>query len=320
MSTIQIAPDISFTLNNCLISLDNIPNESVDTIYMDPPFDSDRNYSVSVSNSVGFGDKWTGNEYELFIDSVVQKCFLKLKKTGSLFFHISADCMFIPEKIVRTHFKFVQPIFWKKCRSKNNVKSKLGATIDIIFKCNKVANAKFNVVQQSKDAKYLENSFKNKDDRGNYSMGHLVTESTKKGYMYSFDFNGNTYNPPSGWRIKLEELEALRDDNRLHLSKSKTSKLYKKIYLHENPGKPCTDLWDDIHSIGQGSEIRNYPTTKPLKLLERIIEISTNIGDLVLDPMCGSGTTGEACKKLGRKCILMDSNPEVVEIVKKRIV
>lgn len=312
-------PTIQFILGNCIQKLDDIPQESMDAIYLDPPFDSDRNYSVSVDNAVGFKDKWTGDEYATFIRTVVDKCYDKLKKKGTLFFHISADCMFGPEQILREKFKFVQPIFWKRCRSKNNVKSKLGATIDIIFKCNREAGAKFNLVLQDKDEKYLANSFKNSDARGNYSLGHLVTESTKKGYMYEFPFEGRLHNPTAGWRIKKEELEALAADNRLHIPKTANSKLYKKIYLVENPGKPCTDLWDDIHSIGQGNELRKYPTAKPFKLLERIIQISTNVGDTVLDPMCGSGTTGDVCLKLGRNCVLMDTNSDVLPIVQARI-
>ena len=226
--------------------------------------------------------------------------------------------MYIPEKVLRNKFLHVTPIFWKKCRSKNNVKRKLGSTIDIIWKCNKVNNHKFNLVYQEKDSKYLENSYNNKDERGNYSLGHLVTEKTKQGYLYSFKVNGKEYNPTSGWRIKYDDLKKLYDDNRIHIPKKEQSNLYKKIYLHENPGKACTDLWDDIHSISQGSEKRLYPTEKPIKLLERLISISTDEGDLVLDPMCGSGTTGKACLNLSRKCILNDINKSVVDVVKNR--
>lgn len=314
----QLNSNVQLHGGNCLQILDTIAPESQDCIYMDPPFDSDRNYSISVDNAVGFKDKWEGDEYETFIRTVVDKCYSKLKKKGTLFFHISSDRMFIPERILREKFKSVQPIFWKRCRSKNNVKSKLGATIDIIFKCNRETGAKFNVVLQAKDEKYLQNSFKNKDARGNYSLGHVVTESTKKGYMYEFEFNGKIHNPEAGWRIKKEVMDQLKAEDRLHIPKTQKSKLYKKIYLHENPGKPCTDLWDDIHSIGQGNELRKYPTAKPLKLLERIILISTDPGDSVLDPMCGSGTTGIVCAKLGRKCTLIDSNPDVLSIIQGR--
>lgn len=304
-----------FILGNCLNEIKKLETNSIDAVYLDPPFNSGRIYTLSDDSSVGFNDKWTDAEYETFITQVVDLCYDKLKSTGSLFFHISADCMFIPEKVLRAKFLEVQPIFWKKCRSKNNVKSKLGATIDVIFKCVKSKKAKFNVVFQDKDEKYLKNSFKNSDERGNYSLGHVVTEPLKTGYLYEFEFAGVVHNPKNGWRIKKEELEALRDDNRLHAPKTKGAKLYKKIYLSENPGKPCTDLWDDIHSLAQGSEERKYPTAKPIGLLERIISIATDKDDLVLDPMCGSGTTGVACRNLGRRCILIDQNPDARDIV-----
>ena len=287
-------------------------------IYFDPPFNSKRNYKLNVNSEIGFTDKWADDDYYNFIKTMIDKLYLVLEKNGTLFFHISSTCMFIPEVILRKKFKFVEPIFWKKCRSKNNVKNKLGSTIDIIWKCNNVAKPKFNVVLQPKDPTYLKNSFKNKDDVGNYALGHIVTEKTKKGYIYSIEIAGKTFNPASGWRIKKPELEKLISENRIHMPKKAGANLYKKIYLHENPGKPCSDLWDDIHSITQGNEIRKYPTAKPIKLLERLILISTDENDHVLDPMCGSGTTAEACKKLKRKCTLIDQNSDVVEIVQSR--
>ena len=291
-------------------------NKKYQTIYFDPPFNSNRTYAMNENDSTGFMDRWSDEAYEEFITKCINKLYDLLEKNGTLFFHISALGMYIPEKVVRSKFKYVEPIFWKKARSKNNVKNKLGTTIDIIWKCSKIAKPKFNIVYQPKDPKYLRTGFTNKDTRGNYSLGHLVTEPTKQGYLYEF----MGYNPTTGWRIKETELIKLFEDDRIHIPSKKGAKLYKKIYLHENPGKPCTDLWDDIHSISQGLEVRRYPTAKPIKLLERIIEISSDPGDWVLDPMCGSGTTAGACERLGRNCTLIDVNPEVKEIVEKRCV
>jgi len=294
-------------------------SEKFTMIYFDPPFNSARDYKLNVNSELGFTDKWNADEtYEKFIEKNIDKLYSLLENNGTLFFHISTSCMFIPEKILRKKFKLVEPIFWKKCRSKNNVKNKLGSTIDIIFKCNKISKPKFNLVYQEKNPEYLENSYKNKDDRGNYSLGHLITENTKKGHMYEVKIGPRTFNPQSGWRIKEEDLQILIRENRVHLPKKKDAKLYKKIYLRENPGKLCTDLWDDIHSISQGNEERKYPTAKPVKLLERLIKISTDEGDSVYDPMCGSGTTGEACKNLKRNCVLNDSNEDIIPIVRGR--
>ena len=297
----------------------NIPkNNKFRMIYFDPPFNSDKEYKLNCDSDLGFSDKWSDASYEQFISNNIDVLYKLLEPDGTLFFHISSSCMYIPEKILRNKFKFVEPIFWKKCRSKNNVKNKLGSVVDIIWKCNINKKSKFNLVTQEKDATYLKNSFNNKDSRGNYSLGHLVTENTKKGYMYEITLGDKTFNPKSGWRINESELNKLIADDRIHIPTKKNSKLYKKIYLHEHPGKPCTDLWDDIHSISQGSEIRKYPTAKPVKLLERLIEITTDERDYVYDPMCGSGTTAEAAKKLNRICILNDINTDIIEIVKSR--
>lgn len=293
-------------------------NKRFAMIYFDPPFNSDRTYKLSHKNDLGFSDKWKGNTYENFIETNIDILYDLLENDGTLFFHISSTCMYIPETILRKKFKFVEPIFWKKCRSKNNVKKKLGSVVDLIWKCNKIKKSKFNLVYQPKDATYLKNSFKNKDHRGNYALGHIVTEKTKKGYMYEKTIGNITFNPKSGWRIKETELQKLIDDDRIYLPKKKGANLYKKIYLHENPGKPCTDLWDDIHSISQGKEGRKYPTAKPIKLLERLILISTNENDYVYDPMCGSGTTAEAAHNLNRKCIINDINQDIIPIVKSR--
>lgn len=303
-----------------LKKLDDI-NREFDCIYIDPPFNSGRDYFMSPEDKKGFGDKWNSDlEYEKFIDSLVEKSCKVLKKNGSLFFHISAQEMYIPYKVCLNHFSHIQPIFWKKSRSKNNVKNKLGTAIDVIFWCHQTKNRKFNMIYQKLNEKYLNGSFNNKDERGNYSLGHLVSDPTRKGtYNYSVTIGEKTYNPERGWRIKEEDLRKLIDDNRIHVPRGQKANLYKKIYLHESKGKAAMDLWDDIHSIAQGSEKRLYPTAKPLELLKRIIEMTTDEGDWVLDPVAGSGTTGIAAKMMNRNFVLIDKNPESIKTINERI-
>ena len=123
-------------------SLKNNINTKFRMIYFDPPFNSDRNYNLSSNCNIGFSDKWTDSDYESFISDNIDKFYDMLENDGTLFFHISSSCMYIPEKNLRSKFKFVEPIFWKKCRSKNNVKTKLGSVMDIIWKCNKTKSYK----------------------------------------------------------------------------------------------------------------------------------------------------------------------------------
>jgi len=305
--------------NDCLLELSKLTKNSVQTIYLDPPFNSDRNYRLDANSTVGFDDTWTDEQYSEFIENVIKLCVPILKPDGSLFFHISSEEMFLPFSILQKYFKIVKPIFWKRCRSKNNIKNNLGSSIDIIFWCSQNSKRKFHMVYQPKDEYYEANSFKNKDHRGNFALGHLVCDRTRKGYDYEFTIQGKTFHPDKGWRINKEELENLEKDDRLYIPKKSGSNLYKKIYLHENPGKPSMDLWDDIPSIAQGVEERKYPTAKPVKLIERIIDMTTDEGDLVLDPMAGSGTTGQACKNKNRNCILIDKNKDAIDIMKNRV-
>jgi site-specific DNA-methyltransferase (adenine-specific) len=86
------------------------------------------------------------------------------------------------------------------------------------------------------------------------------------------------------------------------------------------PGVPAQDIWTDIPIINNRSkEMLGYPTQKPLALLERIIQASSNEGDLVLDPFCGCGTTVHAAQKLNRRWIGIDVTHLAVGLIKRRL-
>ena len=93
-----------------------------------------------------------------------------------------------------------------------------------------------------------------------------------------------------------------------------------KRYLDEMKGTPVSDAWDDIPPINsQAKERIGYPTQKPLALLERIIEASSNPGDIVLDPFCGCATACIAAEKLGRQWVGIDISPKAVDLVNIRL-
>lgn len=84
-------------------------------------------------------------------------------------------------------------------------------------------------------------------------------------------------------------------------------------------GKTPTDVWWQTIVPTQGKERTGYPTQKPLAILERIVKVHSHPGDTVLDFFAGSGTTGEAALKHGRDAILVDNNPEAIEVIKARL-
>ena len=94
----------------------------------------------------------------------------------------------------------------------------------------------------------------------------------------------------------------------------------KKVYLDENPGALVGTLWDRGCQLAPSSgERTGYPTQKPVALLERIVAASSDPDDLVLDPMCGSGVTLVAAKRLGRRYLGVDINSDAVRIAEGRL-
>ena len=83
-------------------------------------------------------------------------------------------------------------------------------------------------------------------------------------------------------------------------------------------GKLPTDTWWHTIVPTNGREKTGYPTQKPLGIINRIVQASSNPGDMVMDFFAGSGTVGESCLQLGREFILIDSNPGAMEVMAKR--
>lgn len=289
----------------------------VDLIYMDPPYDTNRNFTLdSKSDKIGFADKWGPNHYESWLSQFITTLKTTLSPKGTLVLHISSENSFIIEKILNEQFKHIEKIYWKRCHGKNTVKNKFGAVVDILFVAYNTKRI-FNDVRIpiEEDSVW---AFKNTDDVGKYSLGALKHDRTRKGHMYSIFHNDIEYKNEYGWKSSQEVVEKLISENRIHFV-PKSKNMYTKIYKHEHKGKPLSNLWDDIHSITRTSkDPRLYPTQKPQKLLERLIHIFTTPESTILDPVCGSGTTGFVADKLNRKCILIDVNEEVVPIIHKR--
>ena len=294
-------------------------------IYLDPPYSSGRDYKFAEKDEkAAFTDKFTNAEYLEWVSKLITLCKKRLAPNGTLWFHIAAEYSSIPEQVLEKNFT-IEKIFWKKSHGKNGVKNKMGSVIDILFRCYN-SDPIFNLQYVPLDGYYFENSYKNKDSKGLYALGSLRADKTRSGYKYEIP-NPNDENikisAPNGWKIREEEMKKLIAEDRIHyvsFNGKKSGNVYKKLYKDECKGKPLSNLWDDISYITRSQQDpRLYPTQKPLKLLQRIISISTNEEDNVLDPMAGSGTTGIACKHLGRNCCLIDKNQDAKKIFEGRM-
>jgi site-specific DNA-methyltransferase (adenine-specific) len=140
-----------------------------------------------------------------------------------------------------------------------------------------------------------------------------------------YEWRGFPY-PPNGWRYSRETIAALDADGKIwyplkadgSLDTTKRPRL--KRYLEDMAGGARGTIWTDISPINsQAQERLGYPTQKPLALLERIIDASSNQGDIVIDPFCGCGTSIHAAQKLKRGWIGIDITHLAISLIEKRL-
>ena len=258
-------------------------------VYLDPPFYTQKTYTMDDKKSViGFDDNWNSiDEYMKWLLNVFETSFASLSPDGVIYSHnnfkINSFLLSrLPESIRNN---FVTNISWLRSHPHNNIKNSWGNIVDSIMMISKTKKFYFKVLYGKLDNKYSKNSFTNKDEVGNYSLTPITGEKSRMGY----DFEYNGVRPKFGWRYKKDKVVELNGKNLIHWGKNKP---YKKLYLHESKGRPIQNFWNDIHPITR-TELnkRNYPTQKPIKLLDRIIESSCPVDGKVLDPFGGSGTT-----------------------------
>ena len=114
-------------------------------------------------------------------------------------------------------------------------------------------------------------------------------------------------------------MQELIDQGRVVQTKPGAVPAYKR-YLDEMPGISLQDMWTDINNLSaQAKERLGYPTQKPEALLERIINASSNEGDVVLDPFCGCGTAIAAAERLNRNWIGIDVTHIAITLIRHRL-
>jgi DNA modification methylase len=316
-------------MQNQLILGDNLkvlaemPNESIDLCYIDPPFFSNRNYEAIRGNEgevAGFTDKWSGGmeHYISWLGERIEQIWRVLKPTGSLYVH----CDWHADAYIRVHIldklggKFVNEIVWQRANAHNDAKKKLPILTDTILLYSKSNNFTYNPIYSELNEKYVKNFYKYKDEKGVYRLDNLANPHPG-GYMYEYC----GYKPPAnGWRCPIKTMQELDEKGLIHFPQNPNSRLRLKRYLSDSKGRLIGNLWNDIPSVAsQAKERIGYPTQKPLALLERIIKASSNEGDVVLDAFCGGGTTLVAAAKLNRSFIGIDSSVRAIAVSQARL-
>ena len=295
----------SFYVGDNLELLKKVKNETVHMIYLDPPYNTGRNFHY-------FKDKFA--DFPKFMEERIEECHRVLKKDGSIIIHveprISHHIRIICDKIFGyTNFK--NEIVW---HSGGNAKNKyqLGRNHDTIIVYGKSSNSKFFPLYKPYTDEYKKNLKMCPYHKKLYSTSaaHNSQPEVNPRPNLIYEWNGNIRQ----WYFSNEKIKLLHDDNRLEYNTAGIPRI--KRFLDEMEGIPVRDTWDDISSIQNGEKTK-YATQKPIKLLERILALYSCEGDLCMDPFAGSGTLGRACILMKREYILFDINPEAKMVYDK---
>jgi site-specific DNA-methyltransferase (adenine-specific) len=249
-----------------------------------------------------------------------------LKTTGCIYVHCDPTASHYLKIIMDAIFgpmNFINDIVWERyTRPKGSqFKSrKFGSATDNLLFYSKSSEYKFNLdrVKRKLDEEGIEHRYNLVDEKGAFYSGPLL-RSPSMGERPNLVYEYRGYTPgPEGWRMKKEKLMEI--DQRGDFFFTSNGIPRRKIRPENTPTEPLTNIWTDINAIGsQARERLGYPTQKPQELLERIIAVSSDEGDWILDPFGGCGTTAAAAEKLKRNWVIVDVTTLAINLVKRRI-
>lgn len=268
---------MSIYKNDCLNILAEMESNTIDMIYLDPPFFTQKKQKLkdNEGKEYCFDDCWKSmEEYIHFLELRIIQCKRVMKENGSLFFHCdstaSAYIKIMLDKVFGYN-NFRSEIIWSYKRW-SNAKNNLLGTHQIILYYSKTKHFKFNKIYTSYSP--TTNIDQILQDRVRDDRGKVV---------YKVDDDGEI------------------------------------VYTNEKKGVPLSDVWEIPFLNPKAKERVGYPTQKPILLLERILLISTDEGDIVLDPFCGSGSTLVASQLLKRRYVGIDISEDAINLTKKRL-
>ena len=255
----------------------------VDMAYLDPPYNSGRDYEYK---GRGFGDTWRG---EASLDGLSGDVAAFCGMVGSPYLVFMAHRLTALERVVRgSVYVHVD----------TTASGYIRVLMDLIWGAGRFRN----------EVAWCYNSAAAPPTRHYVKKHDVILFYSNDDAVFNIEENGTPYTAEQGKALggggfggKKPSPESIR------------KRLEKGMLLR--------DWWADIPAMNAGFHVWKikYPTQKPEALLERIIKLSTNPGDVVLDPFCGSGTTLVVAERLGRRWIGIDSNPDVVDVVRERM-
>jgi len=302
------------------VMVNHIPDASIDLIYVDPPFFSEQQYEVLWGNGYelrAFEDRWQGGieNYIAWMEPALRECYRVLKPTGSMYLHCDWHAGARLETLMEQIFgrKLANEIVWKRTTShtgEGEIK-RYGTVHDTILFFTKDDEYTFNAQYQAYDQSYIDTFYRFQDPDGRrYMLDNLTGAGIRRGETGKAWRGIDPTKSGRHWIRPPAELEEWDKQGRIIWPKKKGGMPRYKRYLDEMPGVLLQDTWTDIPPVGAHSKER---------LLHRIISVSSNPTDIVLDPMVGGGTTIAVAHKLGRRWIGIDISPTACRVAAERM-
>lgn len=298
--------------------MQRLPSDSIDLIYIDPPFFSNRHYEVIWGNGAelrAFGDRWKGgiNVYIEWTRERLIEIHRLLKPTGSIYLHLDWHAVHYIKCEMDDIFgmgNFRTEIIWKRGSAHSDTKQgrkQHGRIHDNILFYTKGPEWTWNPQYMPYDQEYIDNFYRfTENGTGRkYRLGDLTGPGGASKGNPEYEVMGVTRH----WRYTEAKMKELIKQGRVIQTSPGAVPAYKR-YLDEMPGVILQDVWTDIKPVASRSkEIRGYPTQKPEALLERIISSSSDKGDVIADFFVGGGTALAVAERLGRRWIGCDVSP-----------
>lgn len=294
---------------NNLLALHSLKKEfegKIKLIYIDPPYNTG-------NDSFSYNDNFNHSSWLTFMKNRLEVARDLLRDDGCIFVQLDynevhyckilLDCIF-GEK------NFLNEIIWKRKFGNANEQRRLGSAYDCILFYQKTDVFILNQVYERNSEhvqEYIKNRFTREDSDGPHKgkkwMPYPLANPGLPTKNLIYEYKGYTA-PPKGWRMVKEKLEQLDKEGCLYFPKDKTQRLQEKKFLDEYKGQPIDALWTDIFVINsQAIESIEFIGQKPEALIQRILELSSNPSDIVLDYHLGSGTTAAVVHKMNRQYI-----------------
>lgn len=323
---------------------------SIQMIYIDPPYgikydsnfqqrvDSTKNNEKEQADDVlsikAYRDTWTLgiHSYLSYLTERLYLCRELLTDTGSIFFQINQENLHLAKALLSEVFGATNEVAVIVFTKTSGFSGTLISSVCdyLVWFAKDITQVKYNPLYRTKNAgdegasKYRPVSTiaaipKGKFDANRLAVSDQITsQGESENSDQAFDFQGKVWTPPPGlhWKTTVPGLKRLAEKGRVMVEGNSIRYLR---FMDDFPVFPLSNVWTDVGGIQSRTEGKLYAVQTAPEVIQRCILMTTDPGDLVFDPTCGSGSTAYCAEGQGRRWITCDTSRVAINVARKRL-